>query len=102
MADKTQGQGKGNTPATPAASGTDGAAKKRERSTPAEARTKLVARVKDSVRKAVVSLQSAEMRRTGTLSGNADLVKAYESFVGELDKLATIPAGNAPAAPAQS
>lgn len=94
--DKSKGAGAGNTPAA----GTD--AKKRERSTPAEARTKLVGRVKDSVRKAVVSLQSAEMRRTGTLSGNADLVKAYEAFVAELDKLATIPAAPAPAPAAQA
>lgn len=106
MADKTQGQGKPQTGGTPAAgaAATTGATTekaKRVRSTPTEARAKLVKRVRDGVGRAVAQLQSAEIKRTGKLSGNAELVSAYEAFDTQLEKLGA--AAEAPAAsPAQA
>jgi hypothetical protein len=73
-------------PSTPAASG----AKARVRKTPQEARAATVKRVRDNVGKAVAQLQSAEIRRTGKLSGNADLVAAYEAFDAQLVKIAAV------------
>jgi hypothetical protein len=80
----TPQKGSTQAPGAPAASGAN---KARVRKTPQEARAATVKRVRENVGKAVAQLQSAEIRRTGKLSGNAELVAAYEAFDAQLGKI---------------